>query len=146
MKAPFFKKRFPFALLLGIPSLSAQNVVLFDDFTDSTYTFLLLHWAGFRHQLLRYQLRRRKCFAHRRQSGFRSWMLFISTTLTATPLASLLVTVIPSCSPSSRIPIAPSLQPLHPREPSKVSPSLSTSKPPTTSSSSSISATRLEAP
>ena len=38
-----FKIAFPFALLLSIPSLSAQNVVLFDDFTDSAYTSSFLN-------------------------------------------------------------------------------------------------------
>ncbi|MGJ8723321.1 MAG: PEP-CTERM sorting domain-containing protein [Roseibacillus sp.] len=38
MKASYFKKAFPFTLFLAIPSLSAQNVILFDDMTGSAYS------------------------------------------------------------------------------------------------------------
>ena len=38
MKASYFTKAFPLTLFLAIPSLSAQNTVIFDDFTDSSYS------------------------------------------------------------------------------------------------------------
>ena len=38
MKAYYFTKAFLVALFLAIPSLSAQNTVIFDDFTDSSYS------------------------------------------------------------------------------------------------------------
>ena len=43
MKGPCFKKSLPAALFLSIPSLSAQDVVLVDDFTGSLYTSSFLN-------------------------------------------------------------------------------------------------------